>query len=97
MYSVTIVRKDSVTEVEREVKHALWKGTVLTLVMGEHGNDRVYEWWPREQIDHVVVKELRPGGLSSGVIAAINAARRASTPTTGGAEEGPGRGPGQGP
>lgn len=59
MYRVTIVRKDSVTPVTYEnVKHAWWQADRLTLATGEHGQARMYFWWPVSQIDHVRIEEL---------------------------------------
>ena len=58
MYTVTIVRRDSLTPVTIEnVKHAWWQGDKLALALGEHGKDRTYQWWPVERIDHVRVVE----------------------------------------
>lgn len=58
MMRVVILRRDGTSDVERKVKHLIFRERVMTLYMGEHGKDRVTEHWPLDVIDHVRIFEL---------------------------------------
>lgn len=62
MNTVIIVRRDGSPVTIENVKHVLWKtGNQLLVITGEHGNDRVYWYWPESVIDHVRFAEGTDG------------------------------------
>jgi hypothetical protein len=63
MANVIIVRRDGSPVTIENVKHVLWKtGNQLLVVTGEHGQGRVYWYWPESVIDHVRFEETASGG-----------------------------------
>ena len=57
-YTVRIAKRDSITNVEYNgIIHVWWQGNILALEKGTRYKDRVYIYYPIDQIDHVHIAE----------------------------------------
>ena len=62
MWTVRIVRTDGTTVDYSHVKHVMKRCGGVELILGEHGVDRKYVYYPPSRIDHVIVAEGKSGG-----------------------------------